>query len=86
MTRMTTLADELRALKTRLEGKRAPEQVALMHRSVDELRAANAAGRALKASDRAPEFTLPNAEERPVGSRELLARGPLVVTFYRGRW
>jgi hypothetical protein len=86
MARMTTLADELRELKTRLEGKRAPEQVALMHRAVDELRASKAADRALKVGDRAPEFTLPNAEQRDVGSRELLARGPLVVTFYRGRW
>jgi hypothetical protein len=86
MACMTTLADELSELKTRLEGKRAPEQVALMHRAVDELRASNAAARALKAGDRAPEFTLPNAEQRAVSSRELLARGPLVVTFYRGRW
>jgi hypothetical protein len=86
MTRMTTLADELRELKTLLEGKRAPEQVALMHRAIDELRASKAADRALKVGDRAPEFTLPNAEQRLVGSRELLARGPLVVTFYRGRW
>jgi hypothetical protein len=86
MTRMTTLADELAELKTRLEGKRPPEQVALMHRAVDELRAGKAAQRALKVGDRAPEFTLPNAALRLVGSRELLARGPLVVTFYRGRW
>src|SRR5688500_19059075 len=80
------LADELRELKARLEGKRAPEQVALMHRAVDELRASNAVDHALKVGDRAPEFTLPNAEQRAVSSRELLARGPLVVTFYRGRW
>ncbi len=86
MAPMTTLADELRELKTRLEGKRAPEQVALMHRAVDELRASNAAARALKVGDRAPDFTLPNAEQRAVSARELLARGPLVVTFYRGRW
>ena len=64
----------------------APEQVALMHRAVDELRAGRAAERALKVGDRAPDFTLPNADERLVSARELLARGPLVVTFYRGRW
>lgn len=86
MARMTTLADELRELKTRLEAKRAPEQVALMHRAVDELRASHAAAKALKVGDRAPDFTLPNAEQRAVSAQELLARGPLVVTFYRGRW
>jgi hypothetical protein len=29
---------------------------------------------------------LPNADEHPVDSKALLAKGPLVVTFYRGRW
>jgi hypothetical protein len=86
MARMPTLTEELRELKTRLEGKRAPEQVALMHRAVDELRASKAADRALKVGERAPEFTLPNAAQRAVSSRELLTHGPLVVTFYRGRW
>jgi hypothetical protein len=86
MAHMPTLAEELRELKSRLEGKRAPEQVALMHRAVDELRASKAAGRALKVGERAPEFTLPNAEQRAVSSRELLGHGPLVVSFYRGRW
>ncbi len=69
LARMTTLVDELRELKIRLEGKRAPEQVALMHRAVDELRASKAADRALKVGDRAPDFTLPNAEQRPLTSR-----------------
>lgn len=33
-----------------------------------------------------PDFLLPNAEGRLVGSAELLAQGPLVVTFFRGGW
>jgi peroxiredoxin len=57
-----------------------------MHRATDELIASGAAERALKAGDRAPEFTLKDADDRKVSSRELLAKGPLVVTFYRGIW
>ena len=57
-----------------------------MHRAVDDLRRSGILERVPRVGDRAPEFTLPNAEERPVSSRELLARGPLVVTFYRGGW
>lgn len=33
-----------------------------------------------------PDFLLPSAEGRLVGSAELLAKGPLVVTFFRGGW
>jgi peroxiredoxin len=57
-----------------------------MHRATAELIASGAAERALKAGDRAPEFTLKDADGRDMSSRELLAKGPLVVTFYRGIW
>ena len=81
-----SLKADLKALQTRLEGNRSPEIVATMHRAVDELRASGAGDRVLKAGDRAPDFVLPNAAEQLVDSRTLRARGPLVVTFYRGRW
>lgn len=57
-----------------------------MHRATAELVASHAAERALKAGDRAPEFSLPDADGKMVSSSELLARGPLVLTFYRGVW
>jgi peroxiredoxin len=57
-----------------------------MHRATAELQASGQAERALKAGDRAPEFALPDAEGALVRSSELLARGPLVVSFYRGVW
>ena len=81
-----SLKAELKALQTRLESGRPAEVVAAMHRAVEELRASGAAGRILKAGDKAPDFVLPNAAEQPIDSRALLATGPLVVTFYRGRW
>jgi peroxiredoxin len=40
----------------------------------------------LKPGDTAPAFALPNADERIVESARLLDAGPLIVTFYRGRW
>jgi peroxiredoxin len=58
----------------------------VMHRATDELIASGAAGRALKAGDRAPTFILRDAEGHDVSSRTLLEKGPLVVTFYRGVW
>ncbi len=81
-----SLKAELKTLQNRLEAGRTPEVRAEMHRAVKELRTAETLGRVLKVGDRAPEFTLPNATGVPVDSRRLLTAGPLVVTFYRGRW
>jgi len=81
-----SLKDELQALREKAEAKRPPEIVAQMHRAVDELRASGAPGRVLKAGDPAPPWALPDGDGRIVDSTTLLAQGPLVVTFYRGRW
>ncbi len=75
--------DELRAKsKTRIP----PEAQAVMQRSIDELRASGILSRVPKVGDRAPDFTLPNAAGQPVSLAGLLAKGPVVVSFYRGRW
>jgi peroxiredoxin len=59
---------------------------AINDRATEEFRLAGLAGKALKVGDVAPEFSLPDARGVLVSSAELLARGPLVVTFIRGRW
>jgi peroxiredoxin len=66
--------------------KPSREQLAAMDRATAELIAGGQAQRAKKAGDRAPEFTLKDADGKPVASRDLLKRGPLVLTFYRGVW
>ncbi|SRR5579871_4346584 len=53
---------------------------------VGHLSRAGAAGQALKVGSAMPPFVLPNAAGRLIASDELLARGPLVVTFFRGSW
>jgi peroxiredoxin len=57
-----------------------------MSRATAELIESGQAQRARKAGDVAPEFTLLDADGKAVSSRELLARGPLVISFYRGVW
>jgi peroxiredoxin len=65
----------------------APPQVhATMKKATDALIASGQAERALKAGDKAPEFTLQDPDGNPVSSVELLAKGPLVLSFYRGVW
>jgi peroxiredoxin len=57
-----------------------------MHRATAELIASGAASRAKKAGDIAPSFSLKDPEGNVVSSNELLRKGPLVVSFYRGVW
>src|SRR6202045_3743235 len=57
-----------------------------MHRATAELIASGAAQRARKAGDVAPSFLLKDPEGNIVSSHELLEKGPLVVSFYRGVW
>ncbi|WP_085316116.1 peroxiredoxin-like family protein [Derxia lacustris] len=63
-----------------------PEVHAVMERATAELIASGLAAQAIKAGQTAPAFTLTDAEGRTVTSAGLLARGPLVLTFYRGVW
>jgi len=63
-----------------------PSVIETMHRATAELIASGAADRAKKVGDKAPVFALKDPEGNIVSSSELLKRGPLVVSFYRGVW
>ena len=81
-----SLQEQLDALRAQSKSRIPAEAQAVMQRSVDDLRASGIMTRVPKAGDRAPDFTLPNAVEQRISLRGLLARGPAVVSFYRGRW
>lgn len=82
-----TLQSKLDALKHEFETKKAPPAVVeALHRAVNDLIASGAEEKALKIGDTAPTFSLPNPTGELVSSAELLAKGPLVVSFYRGVW
>ena len=86
-----TLQAKLDAFKADFKGGKAPyfappEIHPIMERATAELIASGQAGRALQAGDQAPVFTLDDPEGQPVSSAELLAQGPLVISFYRGVW
>lgn len=57
-----------------------------MARATDDLRRSGVLDRVLKGGEPAPMFTLRNEQGRAVSSHELLRRGPLVISFYRGMW
>ncbi len=81
-----SLRDELTALYE--EGRRVwpAEARAIIEANSAELAATGMDRDALGAGDRAPGFTLPSATGSRVALDELLAGGPVVLTFYRGAW
>ena len=40
----------------------------------------------LKVGDKAPNFVLPNANEKPISLSQCLTYGPVILKFYRGEW
>lgn len=86
-----TLQDRLDAFKADFKSGKPPFNAPahihpIMARATAALIESGAAGRALKAGDRAPLFTLEAQDGTFVSSADLLERGPLVLSFYRGVW
>jgi hypothetical protein len=81
-----SLADKLDSLREASKGRIPPETRAVMERSVEDLRASGIMQRVARVGQPAPEFSLPNAAGVPVRLADLRARGPVVLSFYRGRW
>lgn len=81
-----SLQEKLNAHKAKSQAGRSPEVAATFRRAIEELRASGIMDGVLKVGTRAPQFALPNAQGTTVTSAELLKRGPLVLSFYRGHW
>jgi cytochrome oxidase Cu insertion factor (SCO1/SenC/PrrC family) len=81
-----SLKERLDAAKAQSKTRIPPEAQAVMQRSIDDLRASGILNRVPKVGDRAPDFTLPDSNGQPVSLKDLLARGPVVLSFFRGRW
>ena len=81
-----TLSEQLQAIKEKSRERIPAESRAVMERAVDDLRRSGAVDRVVKVGEHAPDFTLPNATGRLVALAELFGRGPVVLSFFRGRW
>lgn len=81
-----TLSAQLKAVQRAVVENAAPRVVRAFSRADAALRKSGILDRCRKAGDYMPEFTLPDANGRPVALSSLLLRGPVVVSFYRGDW
>jgi AhpC/TSA family len=81
------------SLKEKLDATRAAsaarvpaDKRAIMTRATADLRASGILEKVLAVGQPAPEFSAPNHDGRMISSRDLIARGPLVISFFRGAW
>ncbi len=81
-----SLQDRLDAITENTRRLVQPERLAPSERLVAELFASGAEEKILPVGAKAPDFALADANGRTVRSADLLALGPVIVDFFRGRW
>lgn len=83
---MPHLQDQLDDITANTRTLVQPERLAISERAVEDLFATGIEQRILPVGAKAPDFALPDSTGRLVKSSDLLALGPLIISFFRGRW
>lgn len=82
-----SLQDQLDRITQNTRSLVQPERLAISERATAELFATGIEDRVLKPGSEAPPFALEDARTgKPIRSADLLAVGPVIVNFFRGRW
>ena len=81
-----SLADKLAATRAASEKRIPPDRAAIMERATEDLRRSGILGRIVAVGSPAIAFVLTSHDGLRVDSAELLAAGPMVVSFFRGSW
>jgi peroxiredoxin len=82
----TTLKDAIAAFQQQMAAHAPPEVLAKIAPELEALARSSYGSASPKVGSKAPEFSLPDARGGEARLADLLARGPVVVTFYRGGW
>jgi len=78
--------NEVKELVEQLEGMIPEEQFEIFNADAKQLAATHEVPLKLQVGDKAPQFNLPNAKGEQIHLSDLLEKGPVVLTFYRGAW
>ena len=82
-----SLQDQLDRITQNTRALVQPERLAVSEKATEDLFNTGIEDRIMRAGAQAPAFTLEDAlTHKPVRSTDLLALGPLVINFFRGRW
>jgi len=80
------LQDKIRAFNEETLAGIPQETINIMVNATEELAASGIVNRALAKGDTMPSYSLPDIFGRIVTSADMLSKGPLVISFYRGSW
>jgi len=83
---VTHLQDQLDEITANTRTLVQPERLAIGDRAIEELLMSGAESRVLAVGANAPSFELLDFTGKHVRSADLLALGPLILSFFRGRW
>ena len=83
---MTLLQDQLDEITANTRHLVQADRLAVGERAVSDLFSTGIEDRVLPVGAIAPDFALNDATGRLVRSKDLLALGPMVIKFFRGRW
>lgn len=81
-----TLKAKIDAHKKSFLAKAPPEAVDQMQQATEDLQQSGILGRTVQVGALAPDFQLANTVGTEVALNDLLDKGPVVLSFYRGRW
>jgi hypothetical protein len=84
--KIMSLKEKLHEISQQSGGKIPADVQDKMRRATQELKDSGQAERALKVGDKMPAFSLPDTNGNIVNSADLLQKGNLVLTFFRGAW
>ena len=84
--RSRSLTEQLAERAAAFSRRAPPETSAMIQAAIDEVGESGILEGAMKTGDKAPDFTLSNAVGKRVSLSALLAKGPVVLTWYRGSW
>jgi len=80
------LQEKLNTLREKFEASAPKDALDIMHRATANLKKSGILENALNVGDTMPDFSLTNSEGQVVRPHHLLSGGPLILTFYRGKW
>lgn len=81
-----SLREQLETIKAGAQARIPAEVRAVMERAIEDVRASGILERVVGVGEAAPDFTLPNTDGKRISLGPLLAQGPVVLSFFRGRW
>lgn len=81
-----SLKDKLDVIRDASSKRIPPDKQAVMHRATADLRASGILDRIVKIGQPMPAFAGQAHDGRALSSVALLAKGPLMLSFFRGHW